>query len=164
MRAYEYPNILPPEEMVYGINLNELPVAYCVDWVSRCDVVNQSLGSRGVLVVAHCDLCGIPNVFIHNQPLENSGLLVELAPQKYSMLMYEKELQNNNLWQVTDGMAVSGPAALRGGKLSKPDWETMSWQDWSGENPNSWVMLQSQQPKTKSLAGSVEFALRLLLS
>jgi len=135
MRAVTKADYLKPTDRVLALSLNGDSRAYPIRILNWHEVVNDTVGGRGV-VISYCPLCGTGMVFdaqVNGQTLDFgvSGLLYNS-----DMLLYDR--QTSSLWSQIKAQAISGP--LKGSKLSLIAADYTSWQDWQKQHPDGLVM------------------------
>lgn len=121
-----------PEEEVFGVIVNDEPVAYPERILARHELVDDHVGGVPV-VVAYCTLCRAARAFdrrVDGTVLDfrTSGLL--LASNKVML-----DDQTRSLWQQLTGEAIGGP--LTGRQLAPYPVTTTTMAEWRAEQPGT---------------------------
>jgi hypothetical protein len=135
MRPASEVNYLKPTDRVLGISLNGDARAYPIRILNWHEVVNDTVGGRGV-VISYCPLCGTGMVF--DAQLNGRALDFGVSGLLYNsdMLLYDR--QTSSLWSQIKAQAIAGP--MKGSKLSLIAADYTSWQDWKEQNPGGLVL------------------------
>lgn len=135
MRFASEVDYLKPTDRVLALSLGGESRAYPIRILNWHEVVNDSVGGRGV-VISYCPLCGTGMVFdaqVGGRTLEFgvSGLLYNS-----DMLLYDR--QTSSLWSQLQAQSISGP--LKGSTLSLVAADYTVWQDWKVQHPDGLVL------------------------
>ena len=130
---------LLPDDLVFGININDDKRAYPLRILGWHEMLNDVIGGVPVSLT-YCTLCGSGTLY-ETKP-ENmteafhfgtSGLLY-----RSNKLMYDKN--TNSLWNQFTGKPVVGPLANTDIVLKALPMTTTSWHDWQLEHPATTVL------------------------
>ena len=120
------------EELVLGVVLNNVSVAYPVRFLARHELANDHIAGKAVSLV-YCTLCRSAILFdrvVGDLVLsfETSGLLLDS-----NKVMVDG--QTDTLWHHLSGTAIAGP--LKGHELERFPVETTTWADWLEAHPDT---------------------------
>ncbi|MEK6922435.1 MAG: DUF3179 domain-containing (seleno)protein [Nanoarchaeota archaeon] len=126
---------LNDEDIIFGININEIKRAYPQRILNWHEIVNDMIGNRPILIT-FCPLCGSAVAFertINNRPVE-FGVSGKLFNS--DLVMYDR--LTDTYWNQISGKAIVGE--LVGLKLSKVPIDTLKWKDWKELHPDTQVL------------------------
>ena len=135
MLAASEVSYLKPADRVLALSLNGESRAYPIRILNWHEVVNDTIGGRGV-VISYCPLCGTGMVFEAQVNEQNLDFGVSGLLYNSDMLLYDR--QTSSLWSQIRAQAISGP--LKGSKLSLIAADYTSWQDWREQHPDGLVL------------------------
>ena len=120
------------EELVLGVVVNDVSVAYPVRFLARHELANDHIAGKAVSLV-YCTLCRSAILFdrvVGDLVLsfETSGLLLDS-----NKVMVDSE--TDTLWHHLSGTAIAGP--LEGTELERFPVETTTWADWLEAHPDT---------------------------
>ncbi len=127
--------LLEPDSLVVGIELNGISRAYPIAILNWHELVNDVVGSQSI-VVTYCPLCGTALVF--DATMAESKLQFGVSGLLYNsdLLLYDRNTQS--LWSQITGEAINGP--MKGAKLKQLPAVLTSWQRWHTEHPASQIL------------------------
>ena len=123
------------DQIVMGIVVNDVAVAYPLAILQRHELANDVVGGEPIAVV-YCTLCRSGLVFrstVNDQVLkfQTSGLLLNS-----NKIMVDRETKT--LWHHLRGLGIGGE--MLGTELELLSVNHMRWADWVAENPNTEVL------------------------
>ncbi len=128
---------LKPEEPVLGIFYNGEARTYPVWQLERHLVVNDRFGSRPVAVTwcpfSHAAVVYVRNPADRTLTLESDGRLLN-----GQLVMRDRE--TGTVWSQAEGIAIEGPLAGRGLRLSELPVLQTNWKTWKKEQPATQVL------------------------
>lgn len=128
-------DFMTSDELVLGVVVEGIPVAYPVRFLARHELANDSIAGRPVSMV-YCTLCRTGLMFDRNVEgriltWETSGLLIDS-----NKIMVDVE--TDTLWHHLIGTGISGP--LKGVELDQIPVQTTTWEAWIEEHPDTEVL------------------------
>lgn len=126
---------MEPDEIVFGVEIEGIPVAYPFRILGHHELANDTIGSTPVSLV-FCTLCRTALLFdrrVDGQTLDfqTSGLLINS-----NKIMVD--VQTDTLWSHLDAEGLGGP--LEGVELEQFPVETIRWADWLERHPDTEVL------------------------
>ena len=134
---------LDPEDVVFGVVINDEARAYPRQIMEVREMVNDTLGGRD-FAMPYCTLCGAAQVWftddlpdgIERPVFRTSGLL-----NRSNKVMYE--LNTFSVFDTFLGNAQTGPLANQEIQLNQHTVITTSWADWVEAHPETDVLVES---------------------
>lgn len=128
----EEATFMTPEELVLGVFVDNVPVAYQVRFLARHELANDHIAGKPVSLV-YCTLCRSAILFDRKVgdlvlSFETSGLLLDS-----NKVMVDAE--TDSLWHHLSGEAISGQ--MKGTELVRFPVETTTWADWLDRHPDT---------------------------
>lgn len=126
---------ITPDEIVLGVELDGVAVAYPFRIIGHHELVNDQVGDTPI-ALAYCTLCRTGLLFdrrVEGQLLDfqTSGLLLNS-----NKVMVDR--QTDTLWHHSAGIAIGG--ALDGTELEFLPMETTTWAEWVEAHPETEVV------------------------
>ncbi|MEN8240856.1 MAG: DUF3179 domain-containing protein [Chloroflexota bacterium] len=121
-----------PYELVIGVEINGEAKAYSAPFLSRHEIVNDSVGGAAI-AVTWCPVCFTALVYDRTINDEEFSFGVSGKLMHNGLVMYDR--QTDSLWAQVLGEAVSGP--MVGTRLEFiPAFQT-TWEDWKATHPDT---------------------------
>jgi hypothetical protein len=127
--------LLKPDSLVIGIELNGISRAYPIAILNWHELVNDTIGSSAV-VVSYCPLCGTALVFDATMADDQLQFGVSGLLYNSDLLLYDRTTES--LWSQITGEAISGP--MKGNRLRLLPAVLTRWQRWQTEHPDTQIL------------------------
>ena len=125
-------SLLPPNELVLGLEIDDQSKAYPMKTLSQLGVINDSLAGVNLLMtIAPPSELGM----MFNRNLDGRTLFFESVPESDNGMALMKDLETGTMWETLTGRAVSG--ALSGNELERMNPEYSFWFAWSQLHPQT---------------------------
>ena len=125
-------SLLPPNELVLGLEIDDQSKAYPMKTLSQLGVINDSLAGVNLLMtIAPPSELGM----MFNRNLDGRTLFFESVPELDDGMALMKDLETGTMWETLTGRAVSG--ALSGSELERMNPEYSFWFAWSQLHPQT---------------------------
>jgi hypothetical protein len=128
-------NWIADQEPVLALSIGNDTRAYPVQVLIWHEIVNDTVGGVPV-AVTYCPLCNTAIAYgrLNGSRVLSFGTSGELYDS--DLVMYDRQTQS--LWVQFLGEAVAG--VLTGTELADYPVQTISWKEWRGTHPDSWVL------------------------
>jgi hypothetical protein len=125
-------SLLPANELVLGLESNQLCRAYPFSTISQQRIINDEMGELEILVTF-----GPPSELgmLFNRNLDGRSLMFETVAKLEPGVATMRDRETGSIWEALTGRAISGP--LAGSELERLTWEYSFWFSWSQVHPTS---------------------------
>jgi len=125
-------SLLPPNELVLGLEIDDQSKAYPMKTLSQLGVINDSLAGVNLLMtIAPPSELGM----MFNRNLDGRTLFFESVLELDDGMALMKDLDTGTMWETLTGRAVRG--ALSGSELERMNPEYSFWFAWSQLHPQT---------------------------